>query len=129
MRTTDGAQSKGMWNVAWSATECLKARLSGSMVQESKVESKGSLLLLCYIKLFVERLFIFLFFLCRPPKKSKHLKAQFELWNVWGILLLPDGTMCAMGDCRGNYLLTPSNSGSLLYEIPVHCIVSKLCLI
>lgn len=68
MQTTDGAQSKGMWNVAWSGTERLKARLSGSVVQGSKVESKGSLLLLCYIKLFVERLFISLFFLLPTQK-------------------------------------------------------------
>lgn len=28
-----------------------------------------------------------------PPTKPKHLKAQFEEWNVWYILVLSDGTM------------------------------------
>lgn len=28
-----------------------------------------------------------------PPPKPKHLKAQFEQWNVWYILVLSDGTM------------------------------------
>lgn len=43
MRTTDGAQSKGMWNVAWSVTqtECLRACLSPSMVQGSKSRVEG----------------------------------------------------------------------------------------
>lgn len=64
MQTTDGAQSKEMWSVAWSMTqmELLKASLSACAGQGSNAEQKDFLLLLRYIKLFAKRLFIFLFF-------------------------------------------------------------------